>query len=249
MKRNNHRRNTILLTAVFLIVSIAVYMLQILIFKDPKNTGFYLLQDLAFVPVQVILVSLFINELLNIRENRVKEKKINVMISTFFIEAGTGLIRILSKGNENLQELRGHMAERRSDNRPDTALEQKLKKYQVKITCTAEILTEASAYVRANKPLILGMLENQHILEHDSFTDMLWAVFHMSDELGCRDDLECLPETDMKHLSEDFSRAYRLLILEWLDYMRYLRAEYPYLHSLALRNDPFSEHMDVRVLQ
>jgi hypothetical protein len=35
--------------------------------------------------------------------------------------------------------------------------------------------------------------------------------------------------------------------LEWLDYMRYLKKDYPYLFSLALRLNPFDEDALVAV--
>jgi hypothetical protein len=34
-------------------------------------------------------------------------------------------------------------------------------------------------------------------------------------------------------------RSYILLISEWLDYMRHLKENYPYLFSFAMRTNPF----------
>jgi len=31
---------------------------------------------------------------------------------------------------------------------------------------------------------LLGLLGNPNLLEHDSFTDLLWAVFHLMEELS-----------------------------------------------------------------
>ena len=42
-------------------------------------------------------------------------------------------------------------------------------------------------------------------------------------------------------------RVYRLVVVEWLDYMRYLRASYPYMYSFALRTNPFEERASVVV--
>jgi hypothetical protein len=85
------------------------------------------------------------------------------------------------------------------------------------------------------------------LLEHDTFTDMLWAIFHVADELQSRDDLKTLPKSDLDHLSIDILRAYKLLILEWFDYIKYLNREYPFLYSLAIRKNPFNEIIDVRI--
>lgn len=84
------------------------------------------------------------------------------------------------------------------------------------------------------------MLENSSLMEHDSFTDMLWAVFHVADELQTRD-LNHLSQADLAHLNEDILRAYRLLLLEWISTIRYLRTDYPYLYHIALKKSPFAQ--------
>jgi hypothetical protein len=52
-----------------------------------------------------------------------------------------------------------------------------------------------------------------------------------------------LPETDLNHLANDIKRVYVLLTGQWVGYMRYLKRSYPYLFSLALRTNPFSEEI------
>jgi len=68
---------------------------------------------------------------------------------------------------------------------------------------------------------------------------LLWAVFHLTEELNSRADTRGLPDTDYKHLSGDIKRAYVILISEWLSYMKHLKVDYPYLFSLAVRTNPF----------
>jgi voltage-gated potassium channel len=77
------------------------------------------------------------------------------------------------------------------------------------------------------------------LLEHETFTDLLWAVFHLTEELASRPALTALPDPDLDHLSGDMGRAYGLLASQWLDYMRHLESAYPYLFSLAVRLNPF----------
>ncbi len=48
-----------------------------------------------------------------------------------------------------------------------------------------------------------------------------------------------LPETDLMHLSGDVQRVYSSIVREWLDYLRHLQEDYPYLFSLAIRTNPF----------
>jgi len=84
-------------------------------------------------------------------------------------------------------------------------------------------------------------LENPNLLEHESFTELLRAVFHLAEELANRNDVWQLPMSDKEHLAGDIKRAYVLLVAEWLDYMKYLKDNYPYLFALAMRTNPFDQ--------
>ena len=76
---------------------------------------------------------------------------------------------------------------------------------------------------------MLSLLENQNLLEHETFTELLWAVFHMGEELSHRDDVTQLNKNDYNHISGDIKRVYHYLFLEWLDYMLHLKKHYPYM--------------------
>jgi len=102
-------------------------------------------------------------------------------------------------------------------------------------------------FLKEKRQFLLNLLENPNLLEHESFTNLLWAVFHLTDELTHRKGLDRLPETDYQHLAGDIERAYHLLIVEWLNYMKHLKANYPYLFSLAVRTNPFDVNASVEV--
>jgi len=59
--------------------------------------------------------------------------------------------------------------------------------------------------------------------------------------------LVTLPDSDLDHLSGDIRRAYGLILIEWVAYMRHLHSDYPYLFSLALRTSPFDPRADAVV--
>jgi hypothetical protein len=88
---------------------------------------------------------------------------------------------------------------------------------------------------------LLTLLENPNLLEHDRFTDLLWATTHLDEELEARPSLENLPESDLEHLTVDIERMYDHLASEWLDYVQHLKSSYPFLYSLVLRTHPFQE--------
>ena len=85
------------------------------------------------------------------------------------------------------------------------------------------------------------MLENPVMLEHESFTGVLRATFHLTEELERRPDLNDLPASDLEHLAGDINRVYGLLVHQWLEYMAYMKRNYPSLFSLAMRTNPFDE--------
>jgi len=91
------------------------------------------------------------------------------------------------------------------------------------------------------RDFLARLLENPVLVEHEEFTEVLLSVFHLTDELTSREELRDLPRSDIEHLVGDISRAYRLLIEQWFMYLRHVKAQYPYLYSLAVRKNPFDE--------
>lgn len=89
------------------------------------------------------------------------------------------------------------------------------------------------------KSHLLRLFENANLMEQDRFTGMLWAVYHVYDELRSRETLSNLPASDITHLNLDIQRAFQILLIEWIESMRILKKKYPYLYSLAVRKCPF----------
>jgi hypothetical protein len=102
-------------------------------------------------------------------------------------------------------------------------------------------------FLIGKRDFLVRLLENPILLEHESFTDLLRAVFHLVEELSSREDFHTLPPTDTAHLGGDIKRVYILLVRQWLDYMEHLKNSYPYLFSLAMRTNPFDRKASVLV--
>src|SRR3990170_729690 len=92
--------------------STLLYREQIKIFHAPRDTFFYLFQDLAFIPIQVLLVTLILNQLLNVREKQAMLNKLNMVIGTFFSEVGTTLLKLFSAFDQNIDAIRGELVVR-----------------------------------------------------------------------------------------------------------------------------------------
>jgi hypothetical protein len=118
---------------------------------------------------------------------------------------------------------------------------------QSNLNSKKEPLDDIKEFLVSKRPFLLALLENPNLLEHESFTDLLWAVFHLTDELAHRTDLKKLPDSDYEHLAGDMKRAYHKLLTQWLEYMKHLKRDYPYLFSLAMRTNPFDANASVEV--
>jgi hypothetical protein len=233
---------TPLLILLLLVFSIILYLVQNLLFHNPEESAFLFLQDLAFVPISVLLVTLGLNTVMVYRERQKMLEKISIVINEFFAETGAELIHGLRNSLTDLEGIRKHLSpEARWTDKDFQAAIVYIGSKEIQIDINPGDLPAMHQMLVKIKDQILRLFENPNLMEHDRFTDMLWAVYHVYDELRSRSSLENLPETDLRHLKGDLQRASRLLLVEWLDCMRALRTHYPYLYSLAVRKNPFGE--------
>lgn len=82
------------------------------------------------------------------------------------------------------------------------------------------------------------MLQNPALLEHQSFTETIMAIFHIAEELISRN-IENLSDEEIEHTQEDIERAYNKLMYQWLSYMEYTKKHYPYFFLFAMNTNPF----------
>jgi len=225
---------------VLVVLSAALYLLHYAVFGDARHIFIYLLGDIAFLPLEVLLVTLVIHRLLTQREKRAMLKKLNMVIGAFFSEAGTRLLALCAALSPDAGALRAALTMRGDWQRGEFGeARARMARFDGAVTADPEGLAAIREFLSAKRGFILGLLENPNLLEHESFTDLLWAVLHLSEELACRKDLAALSGKDREHLAWDITRAYRLLLVEWLAYLEHLKENYPYLYSLAVRTNPF----------
>lgn len=103
-------------------------------------------------------------------------------------------------------------------------------------------LEELKIFLVQKRGFLLRLLENPNLLEHGRFTGLLWATFHLTEELAVRPSMENLPNADSNQLSMDIQRVYRSLAAEWVSYVEHLKSDYPFLFPLVTRINPFKEH-------
>ncbi|GAB4275925.1 MAG: hypothetical protein Kow0056_05990 [Coriobacteriia bacterium] len=230
-------------------LSALLYALHYLIFKDAHHIFIYMVGDIAFVPIEVLLVTLILHQLLERREKAVLLSKLNMVIGAFFSEVGTEALVLISGFDPSADELSAVLRPSAEWTDADFARASSRVEGLVADVDAAEGDLEALAtFLAERREFLLRLLENPNLLEHESFTDLLWATLHLTEELESREDLSDLPASDLAHLSGDIRRAYALILEHWLGYMRHLRDAYPYLYSLALRKNPFDPEASVEVV-
>lgn len=224
-----------------LLVSLALYLADYCIFRSPGEIGFSFMSNVAFLPVYVLFVTLMIERVLKEREREAMMKKMNMVIGVFFSEVGNQLLHdfmgFFPAGAELSDRLRLNVHWREADFQDARAF---LKGHEVTPNSRLGDLEALKVFLAEKKGVMLNLMENPNLLEHAAFTDLLWAVFHLIEELQARRTLQGLPESDMDHLSGDMKRAHTHLLIEWLSYMVHLKKDYPYLFSLAVRMNPMN---------
>jgi len=237
MKKSNWQ---LPLCIALLALSAVVYFIHFLIFRDAHHIFIYLLGDIGFVFAEVLLVTVIIHRLLEVREHKSRMEKLNMVIGAFYSEVGSRLLRTLAEQDPEISVIQRELeAEHETPDQQLHSVAKCLKDHRHRIDTEKLDWDSLKAFLMTRRDFLLRLLENPNLLEHESFTDVLWAVFHLTEELQARETLADLPKTDSRHLGGDAQRVYGNLSAQWLSYMEHLRDSYPYLFSLAMRTNPF----------
>lgn len=196
----------------------------------------------TFLGVIASITDMFVNR----REESLRREKLNMMTGLFFSEMGNELLKRFTRIDPEKDTLHRilNISEKWENEDFDKAYGL-IKQHRHVIDSRLNDLAELGRYLQNRGDLLLRLIENPVIHEHENFTELLRAVFHLRDELLNRSEFSELPDSDRKHLEGDIARAYNLLIFEWLRYIRYLKKSYKYLFSLAMRTNPFNPEADV----
>jgi hypothetical protein len=195
---------------------------------------------LSGVGTFMVLVASATEDILNSRDRRVRRDKCHMLSGLYFSEIGNELLdRIAPDADQRPglpRELRDRDVWTPSELR---TVARWLGNTDMSAGTVAVDLGELRTFLESRTTLLLRLLENPALLENESFTELLRAVFHLREELAHRADLAQLAEADRKHISGDIHRVHERTVPQWIEYMEYLQEHYPYLFSLAVRTNPF----------
>lgn len=232
MKNNHALKRTVIALCC---LSAFIYLLQIVIFRDPSTTFFYIFQDLAFLPFSIASATLIVGAVLNEKEKNEKIASTRMLRSSFFTSAGAEMMSLMWKGTENLDP--GIL---KTEELTCAQTEQDIKRRQrdilamhIPVHCTEEIYTGVKNILEEKRSDLLVLSSNSRLMEAECFTDMLWGCFHLLDEFKLRGEWKDLKEEDRAHMEEDFSRVFILLLANSLENTCYLRKTYPNFYGSA----------------
>jgi voltage-gated potassium channel len=174
------------------------------------------------------------------REVESRMEKLNMVIGVFFSEVGLGLMSRCADYDPQFDAIRLELLVTAMWSEGDfqkAARDAEGHKYAAALERVN--FDDLKDYLLERRAFMVRLLENPVLMEHQTFTDLLRAVFHLAEELSYRADTACLPPSDLDHLAHDIKRVYHLIVGEWLSYMKHLKKNYPFLFSLAMRTNPF----------
>ena len=231
-----------------LAISAGLYSVEFLMSHEWEPILSAILREFAFLPVHAIVVVVVFEGILAAREKAAMRHKLNMVIGAFFSEMGQDLVRTLATFDTDLEELAPHVVFHTDWTAKEfAAARDYIEKRHHPLRVDEADLTRLMTFLHGNRPFLLGLLENANLLEYEAFSDLLWALTHLQEELDARGSFGELPSTDLTHLQGDISRVYGRMIAEWLQYVEHLKSDYPYLYSFTIRTNPFDPNAEVVV--
>ena len=165
-----------------------------------------------------------------------------MVIGAFFSEVGSTLLVYFSDFDRRLEQIKGDLVVKGDwTDAQFQEVAERIRGYDYQVDARKIEFEHLRTFLVGKHDFLLRLLENPSLMEHELFTDLLLAVFHLTEELTHRRKLLELPAADQAHLAGDVRRIYGLLVHQWLDHLHYLKTNYPYLFSLAIRTNPFDE--------
>ena len=177
-----------------ILLSLALFTAHYLIFHDEHHLSIFFLGDLAFIPIEVLVVTLIIDQMLESREKQRRMEKLNMVIGTFFSTLGTPLIARLTGADDTIGPVKERLVVTANWN---AAMFYEMRKCLDEYACSVSILRinleDLRAFLIDHEEFLLRIVENPMVFEHESFTDLILALNHLTEEMKARGDLSALP--------------------------------------------------------
>jgi hypothetical protein len=174
------------------------------------------------------------------KETQRRKHKINTLVALYYSDVGNELLFFFCKFDPALEG--DCLAFPGQGSWQDTDfynLSEKLKTRSYALEIDRAQLPALKSLLDARGDLLLRLLENQHILEHGLFMNLLRATFHLRHELATEADKTATRHPTLEHINNDARKVYQFSSGLWVEHMQYQRKTYPALFHTSLQNNPF----------
>ncbi|MGL5615015.1 MAG: hypothetical protein ACRDD2_02125 [Sarcina sp.] len=238
-KRNKYKEN-ILIGVVLISISLILFYLQCFIFDDLQHTLSLLFTNIAFIPMNIFFTAFVIENLIEKRNTHHKMEKLLMIKGVFFSEFGSELLEKFAKHDESVKKIsdEAHINKNWSS-QEFKQLNKTLDNHNFEVNIENLDLEKLSILINKKNNFLLSIITNPTLMEHESFSDMTIALFHLKEELQdiyINTDSICC---DKEHIKQDIKVLYRLMAKSWASYMKHLKEEYPTLFVKAMTHNPF----------
>lgn len=145
----------------------------------------------------MLIVTLIIDQMLESREKQNMIEKLNMVIGTFFSTIGTSLLSQFSHADPGIGTLQRQLVIGKDW---DSARFGEVLTSLMSSTCSVDInhvdIEALRIFLAGHEDFLLRIVENPMIFEHESFTDLILALDHLTTEMKLADNLPIfLPPT------------------------------------------------------
>lgn len=206
------------IVCLLLCTSVVLYVLHYLVFRDLHHIGIFFLHELAGMPLEVILVSLFFDKLIEKTHEEENKSKLSIIETLFFNESGGNMLRYLSSFDPNFQQLSAVLAVRMDWKSVDyQAARLHLKDYPFQLDVEKVDFFGLHYHLDERHAYYRNILENPALTQSNEFTELVMKIYLMWEELDCRTDLYNLDLHEKHYLGELLTEIYEELVVYWLD--------------------------------
>jgi hypothetical protein len=204
--------------------------------------SFLLLHEIALMPLEFVVVTLGLEQILELTHKRENQAKISMIESVFFSESGSDMLRYLFScdADKDIEEIRSIM-----DVQRDWSAKQIRQARAAVKNITYEVDSSKIDFFGLHYHLstrhsyFLKVIENPALSGHERFTELLLHIYHLWEELECRTDLYNLPPDDREYLCKAVNAVYKELAIEWMQNATDLLLHQPERLHHVIRTNPF----------
>ncbi len=201
-----------------LCTSVLLYLLHYLIFRDLHHIGIFFLHELASMPLEVILVTLFFDRIIDKASEEENQSKLSIIETLFFNESGGNMLRYLTSFDPHSTQLAGILHVNMDWKATDYSNARKqLKAYSFHLDVEKVDFFGLHYHLDERHSYYRNILENPALTQSSEFTEMVMKIYLLWEELDCRTDLYNLDLQEKHYLGELLTEIYQELAEYWLD--------------------------------